>query len=285
MICLVLDQSIANRNVKTTTLPILNNILSTAEINMNLPCLLVTYHVGSAKVRSRASLADSLKEIAEIQFDHLSPMANPLMDALFLAYNSLKNLVGQRHIIVITNTLFSDGFSKPTNDENITSMETLLEKMMEETISLSILCKKGLKPIEELSTNGWKLSNPNYTVIMDKLFVNEIPSLSQGNGGIPASVTYGDPTLNVANGNMMGAMGMPIHQNMHMAPGMMIPQPQDYYPGPNALSEHQSPEMQPSFAPTSPLWTGQIQLNDIVSSVIATPISKHDPAQLYFILI
>eukprot|EP00835_Amoeboradix_gromovi_P002658 NODE_155_length_16773_cov_0.488785.p6 type:complete len:311 gc:universal NODE_155_length_16773_cov_0.488785:2633-3565(+) len=270
MICLVLDQSIANRNANQCIVPILNSVLQAGNVSMSTPCLLIPYHSQNTSVYSKSTLGDSIQKIASLKYDHLNPMVNSLLDAMYLAYTSLKQS-DSKHIIILCSTLYIDGFANPNPSKNISNMASMLDTLKSENISVSVLCKKGLKPIEELSKNGWRSSNPNYSVIFDKSFVPEIPHLTTSTN-IPASVTFGNQQQSPPQHQVHQQTQQPIQQQIQQPMQQSIPNgmnmvPVDYYPPP----------------PTdAALWSGQLQMNEIVAPVIATPISKHDVPQLYF---
>ena len=266
MICLVLDQSIANRHANEMT-PALSSILSNGNIPMNTPCLLITYHFNSTTVYLKATLQECVQSIANISFSHQSPMMNPLSDAMTLAHSCLSKLDSvQHHIVLLTSSLYFE------------SMDTALELLKSSNMTLSVVCKKGLKPIEDLPKNGWRSLNTDYSIVIDKSFVPEqvqqplaqqqqqqqapLSQLKQQQqqptplppnatpNNIPPSVTYG-PAVDMHDYN----------QYQYDTSNYQQPPPQQ-----QPIQDHT----------TSSLWTGQLQMNEIVAPVVATPISKHD---------
>ena len=290
MICLVLDKSIANRHATNTIIPMLNTILASGNVSMSTPCLLITYNVGKVTVYSRSTLSDCVQKIKTLKYGNMSPMLNPLLDALYLAHTSLKSVESNRHIFILSSSLYMDGFVKPIEDIN--SMDDLVKAIQADNTTLSVICKKGLKPIEELAKTHWKCINPLFSVLIDPQFIPEIPHLTQQQQQqqIPPSVTFGQQQQPMPQQQQPQMMQQPMN---HMIP-------QDFYPA----SEHLSPEVQafqqqpqqPQNPPqqqqgsnpplsNTVLWSGQLQMNEIVAPVAATPISKHDIQQLYFLFI
>ena len=200
-------------------------------------------------------------------------MINPLLEALQLASVALKqsdnNSGAAHHIIIISSTLYIDSLdiSPVLND-----------------FTISVFCKKGLKPLEALSPNSWKFPNPSYTILIDKAFIPELTHLSSGtptstqistnqpNGQtIPASVTFG-----AIQPGMQQGMQPPHQQHSqqpppHISPPLGLPMQQQGIQADYAQYPQYPPEESDAFA-AAPLWSGQLQMNEVVSHVVATPI-------------